>query len=106
MLDPIRRSGGELDGRLAGAHAIDETPLERALAAQEDRGGAHGVGDVRSQRPTECRQAKVTRLVLGKDACSDESPQDPIESARMTARGSSQLVAALRSVGEQVRDPQ
>src|SRR5262249_36990424 len=106
ILDPIRRPGGKLDGRLAGPHAIDETPLELALAAQEDRGGTHRVGGVRSQRPTECRQAKATSVVLGEDARSDNSPQDPIESTLMTSGDLSQFIAALWSVGEQIRDPQ
>src|SRR5262245_47572191 len=49
---------------------------------------------------------EVPRLVLGENACSDECPQHPRESARMTSGGSSQLIAALWSDGEQIRDPQ
>src|SRR5262245_38701889 len=49
---------------------------------------------------------EVPRLVLGENACSEECPQQPRESARMTSGESSQLIAALWSDGEQIRDPQ
>src|SRR4029453_2578782 len=63
--------------------------------------GPPRVGDVRSRRLAESREMEVPRLVLGENACSDECPQHPRESARMTSGGSSQLIAALWSDGEQ-----